>query len=123
LITSLYAQKSFRCFDCDNNIKLKISVEYLNDTPISVKYKGQTSSIPLKLIKGSQKTVTGYSTTEESYNEILNGQINGKYIFTHSGNWDYIVYIRKDDVKFNFTINLNESIKPSGDGYRETPCY
>jgi hypothetical protein len=123
LVTTLWAQRSYRCFDSDDNVKLKISVEYLNDLPISVKYKGQSASIPLSLIKGSQKTIEGFSTIEESFNEMLNGQINGKYIFTHSGIWDYIVYIRKDGAQFNFTINHDESLNPSGDGYREAPCY
>ena len=53
----------------------------------------------------------------------MNGQINGKYNFTHSGNYDYIEYIRKDGKKFKFTINLNNSLNPEGDGFRSTPCY
>ena len=119
----VYSQKSYRCFDCDNNEKLKISVEYLDDTPVFIKYKGQNSSIFLTLIKENKKSNKGYSATEESYNEIINGQYSGKYIFTHSGNWDYIVYKRKDGRQFKFTVNIDESLDPKGDGYRTTPCY
>jgi hypothetical protein len=117
-----YSQKTYRCFDCDDNAKLKISVEYNKfEKPISVKYRGQKASIGLVPIKGSTKYNQANST--EAFNEILDGQIIGKYVFTHSGNWDYIVYIRKDGKKFKFTINLDESLNQNNDGYRETPCY
>jgi len=122
-ILAFSQQKSFRCFECNNNVNLKISIEYVDDTPFSLKYKGQNSSIILKKIKGSLKTQNGTSGFTESYNEIVNGQSNGKYIFTHSGNYDYIKYIRKDGKKFDFTVNLDDSINPNGDGYRKTPCY
>lgn len=122
-ITGYSQQKTFRCFECDNNAKLKISVEYVDDNPISLKYKGQDSSIILKKIKGTIKSQKGYNNVSETYNEIVNGQSNGKYIFTHSGNYDYIKYIRKDGKKFDFTINLEESTNSSGDGYRTSACY
>ena len=122
LVTIAYSQKTYRCFECDDNIKLKISVEYnINETPISVKYNGQKQSIGLSPIKGGNKNYK--SNVVESYNEMLDGKINGKYVFTHSGNWDYIVYTRKDGKKFKFTINLEESLNQNNDGYRETPCY
>lgn len=116
-------EKSYKCFECDNNNELKISVEYVDDTPFFLKYKGQDSSIILKKIKGSLKTQNGTGNFTESYNEIVNGQSNGKYIFTHSGYYDYIEYFRKDGKKFNFTINLDDSVNPNGDGFRLTPCY
>lgn len=125
-LTSLVAlsqQKTFRCFDCDNNIKIKISVEYLEDIPISLKYKGQSSSITLKKIEGSLKFQNGYSQFTESYTEIVNGQTNGKYNFTHSGIYDYIEYIRRDGEKFKFTINLDDSLNSEGNGFRTTSCY
>jgi hypothetical protein len=123
-ILAFSQEKSFRCFECDNNVNLKISVEYVDETPVSLKYKGQNSSILLKKIKGSLKfQKKGYSSFTESYIEIVNGKPNGKYNFTHSGNWDYIQYIRKDGKKFDFTVNLDDSIDPNGDGYRLTPCY
>ena len=125
-LTSLVAlsqQKTFRCFDCDNNIKIKISVEYLGDKPISLKYKGQSSSITLKKIEGSLKFRDGYSVFTESYTEIVNGQTNGKYNFTHSGIYDYIEYIRRDGEKFKFTINLDDSLNSEGNGFRTTSCY
>ncbi len=116
-------EKTYKCFDCDDNNELKISVEYVDDTPFFLKYKGQDSSIILKKIKGSLKTQNGTGNFTESYNEIVNGQSNGKYIFTHSGYYDYIEYFRKDGKKFNFTINLDDSVNPNGDGFRLTPCY
>lgn len=116
-------EKSYKCFECDDNNELKISVEYVDDTPLSLKYKGQDSSIILKKIKGSLKTQNGTGNFTESYNEIVNGQPNGKYIFTHSGYYYYIEYFRKDGKKFNFTINLDDSVNPDGDGFRLTPCY
>ena len=124
-ILAFSQQKSYRCFECDNNVNHKISVEYVDETPFSLKYKGQNSSILLKKIKGSLKTQKGYSSYTESYIEIVDGQPNGngKYNFTHSGNYDYIQYIRKDGKKFDFTINLDDSTDPNGDGYRLTPCY
>ena len=122
-IPAFSQQKSYRCFECDNNVNLKISVEYVDETPFSLKYKGQNSSFLLKKIKGSLKTKKGYSSFTESYIEIVDGQPNGKYNFTHSGNYDYIQYIRKDGKKFDFTINLDDSTGPNGDGYRLIPCY
>lgn len=122
-ILAFSQEKSFRCFECDNNVNLKISVEYVDDTPFSLKYKGQNSSILLKKIKGSLKTQNRNGSFTESYNDIVNGQSNGKYNFTHSGNYDYIQYIRKDGKMYNFTVNLDDSINPNGDGYRITPCY
>ncbi len=120
--TIVYSQKNYRCFNCDDNTKLKISVEYNRyEKPISVKYKGQKTSIGLIPINGSAKY--NQSNSSEAFNEILNGQIIGKYVFTHSGNWDYIVYTRKDGKKFKFTINLEESLNQNSDGYREEPCY
>jgi hypothetical protein len=116
-------EKSFKCFVCDNNKELKISVEYADDTPISLKYEGQNSSIQIKKIKGSLKTQKGTGNFTESFDEIVNGQSSGKYIFTHSGYYDYIEYIRKDGKKFDFTINLDDSVNPNGDGFRTTPCY
>lgn len=120
--TITYSQKTYRCFECDDNAKLKISVEYnINEKPISVKYRGQKQSIGLAPIKRGNKNYQ--SNAVESYNEILDGKIIGKYVFTHSGNWDYIVYIRKDGKKFNFSVNLEESLNNNRDGYREKPCY
>ena len=122
-IIAFSQQISYRCFNCDNNIKLKISVKYVDATPFSLKYEGQDSSVSLQKIKGSFQTQNGYSSYTESYNEIVNGKSNGKYIFTHSGIYDYIQYIRKDGKKFKFTINLDDSINPNGDEYRITPCF
>ncbi len=123
LSNSLLGQQSFRCFSCDQKADIHISVEYKNEKPISIKYKNQPSNIPLVFIKGSTSFEEGYSTFSESFNELINGKINGKYIFTHSGNWDYIEYIRSDGYKPNFTIELEKSIDPERGSYRIHPCY
>lgn len=122
-ILAFSQQKSFRCFDSDNDVNLKISVAYNDDTPFSLKYINQKDSILLKRIKDSLKNQNGHSSYTESYYEIVNDQTLGKYIFTHSGNYDYIQYIRKDGKKFNFTVNLDDSVNPDGEGYRISPCY
>lgn len=122
-ILAFSQQKSFRCFDSDNDVNLKISVAYNDDTPYSLKYINQKDSILLKRIKDSLKNQNGHSAYTESYYEIVNDQTLGKYIFTHSGNYDYIQYIRKDGKKFNFTVNLDDSVNPDGEGYRISPCY
>jgi hypothetical protein len=122
-ILAFSQEKSFRCFECNKNVNLKISVEYVDDTPISLKYQDNSETILLQKIKGSLKKQNGESSFTESYNEIINGQTLGKYIFTHSGNYDYVQYTGKDGEKYDFTVNLDDSINPNGDGYRITPCY
>ena len=121
IIQSFQAQTTYRCFDCDNSTKLKLSVEYLDDVPDFVQYKGQTSSMKLIYIKGTRK-ISG-ATTTESYNEMFDGKVNGKYTFSHSGNMDYITYKRKDGKVFKFTVNIDDSLNETGDGYRTNPCY
>ena len=128
IIFSLFAelsfgQVSFKCFDSDSDPKLKMSVEYYRDQPIKIRYRGQSASMKLEQIKGSLTFEDGTATYSESFNEILEGKINGKYTFTHSGNWDYISYQRKDGRVFQFTINLENSLLPNSGGFRTTPCY
>lgn len=121
LIQSFQAQSTYRCFDADNSTKLKLSVEYIDDVPSFVQYKGQASVMKLTYIKGSKK-ISG-ATTTESFNEMYDGKVNGKYTFSHSGNFDYITYKRKDGKIFKFTVNIEDSINETGDGYRTSPCY
>ena len=115
-------QNTFRCFNQDNNNAIKLYVEYKDDEPVSLKYKGQNSNI-LLVKKGKAKLEDKTSTFSETYIEMINNQIQGKYIFTHSGNYDYITYIRKDGKKFKFTINIDDSLDPNGNGFRTTPCF
>lgn len=123
-VNYIFSQTDYHCFDADNNPNLKISVKYVNAVAVSVKYIGQKTAIPLVAIKSSQKlNVSGGSVPsyDESYSEKHNGKITGKYTFTHSGIWDYVTYKRNDGKVFNFTINLDDSIKE--DNYRSTPCF
>lgn len=118
-----FSQTDYRCFDADNNPNLKISVKYVNEIAVSVKYIGQNTAIPLVAIKSSKKINTsgGIPTSDDSYSEKNNGIITGKYTFTHSGIWDYVTYKRNDGKVFNFTINLDDTVI---DGkYRNTPCF
>ncbi len=119
----VFGQVSFKCFDSDTDSNLKISVEYSGGQPMKIQYRGQNNSMKLEQIKGSLTFEDGTATYSEAFNEILEGRINGKYTFTHSGNWDYISYQRKDGRVFRFTINLDESLLPNGGGFRSTPCY
>lgn len=117
------AQHFFICFTNDLNHKLALSVGFNAKTEkaVFVKYKGQADTIPLSYVKQIFPH-KGYATYETTYNEKYLGKQTGTYVFTHSGNWDYIKYIRKKDHKtFNFTIDLDTSME--GKGYRKTPCY
>lgn len=116
-----YAQTIYKCFDSDANKKLKISIKFVNDKAISVKYYGQKSAIPLVFEKEIYNKGTAYPTINEVYQEKYNGQITGKYKITHSGNWDYVEYTRKDGKIFKFTVNHDTSLVD--ENYRETPCF
>jgi hypothetical protein len=87
-----------------------------------VQYRGQAESIPLLKIDEDLQNEGAYPTTETTYQEILDGEVNGTYLLTHSGNWDYAQYTRGRDGKvFSFTIDHERSIQ---DGeYRTTACY
>lgn len=123
LRTNASAQKFFMCFTNDSNPKLALTVGFNAKTVRAsfVKYKGQDETIPLSYVK-QRIPNEGYATTETTYIEKYRGTQTGTYIFTHSGNWVYIKYIRKkDNKKFTFTIDNDLSVE---DGeYRTTPCY
>lgn len=117
------AQRFFMCFTNDSNPKLALMVGFDAKTEKAsfVKYKGQHEAIPLSYIK-KRIPNAGYATTETTYLEKYKGKQTGTYIFTHSGNWVYLKYIRKEDnKKFTFTINNDLSVE-NGE-YRTTPCY
>lgn len=117
------AQNFYMCFTNDTNPKLALSVTFnsTSEKATFIKYKGQKETMLLSYLKRSVPA-KGDAAYETTYSEKYHGKQTGTYIFTHSGNWDYIKYIRKKDGKiFNFTINLETSIKD--DGYRKTPCY
>ena len=117
------AQRYFMCFTSDSNPKLGLSVGFdaKTERAIFLKYKGQDETISLIYVK-QRFPNKGYATYETTYLEKYKGKTIGTYIFTHSGNWEYIKYIRKKDNKsFAFTINNELSIM-NGE-YRKTPCY
>jgi hypothetical protein len=81
----------------------------------TVSYKGQTESIEL-IFTEKEIIEAGRAPYIMKYNEIIDGQVNGQYEFTHSGNWDYAKYTRKDGKVFNFTFMAEKS-------YQEDPCF
>lgn len=115
------AQTFYKCFDSDAGSKMKITVKYVNETAVSVKYKGQKQAIPLNFVKQIINKDDSDSGLTSLYNEKYNGKITGKYLITHSGNYDYVEYQRKDGEVFNFTLNQNLSL--INNTYRKTPCY
>jgi hypothetical protein len=119
--TTVFAQKTFKCFTCDSKPNLQFSMCFENDKAIYVKYKGQDETMELLFLKtkNPKKEVATYI---ETYNEMYRGAVNGTYTITHSGNYDYVVYTRKKDgKKFEFTIDLDRSV--INEEYRKTPCY
>ncbi len=117
------AQNFFMCFTNDANPKMTLTVGFDTKTEKAsfVKYKGQGETIPLYYVR-QRFPHKGYATYETTYTEKYRGIQTGTYIFTHSGNYDYIKYIRKKDNKtFTFTVDLDLSIVD--EAYRKTPCY
>jgi len=112
----------YRCFVSDEIKELKLSVSFdTYDNALEVKYIGQTQGIPLTYL--DEVIITpSQPATKTIYKEIDMGEETGTYELTHSGNYDYIKYIRKKDGEvFNFTIDLELSVLDIG--YRSTPCY
>lgn len=107
------------CYLDDKTSSKKIWISFnQKEKAIRIKYKGQTDSIQLifereEYIKGgTHPTIINY------YSERYNGKTNGVYKLTHSGNWDYVEYIRgKDNKVFNFTIDHNAK------SYGKKPCF
>jgi len=117
-ISATAQKKYFLCFTENENSKLKLSIAYEKGKAVYVKYKGQDESMRLKYVK---ETYQGRNTMT-TYSEQYRGKVNGTYVITHSGNWDYVTYIRKrDNKKFEFTIDHESSIV--NEEYRRTPCY
>jgi hypothetical protein len=115
-----FSQNFYICFDNDKNSDFKLSVEYYDGTPTSIKNNTDNSSIKLEVIKGSYKEYEG-SSYSETYFEIINGVKNGRFTFTHSGIYDYIEYVDKNGKKSKFTINLEDTV--NDESYRQTPCF
>ena len=97
--------------------KIWISFDEKNQA-VEIKYKGQTDTMKLKFDKEAYIEGGTHPTIIKYYNEIYKGTINGQYKLTHSGNWDYVTYLRAEDGKeYNFTIDHNS------DPYGSKPCF
>ena len=115
------AETFYQCYDSDTNQNLKISVKFVNEKAVSVKYKGQKTAVPVVFKDKIFENGGAHPNITSIYLEKYNGKITGKYTFTHSGVWDYIEYQRNDGKRFKFTINLD--LSTAGNGYRTSPCY
>ena len=113
------------CYNGDNDSPLKISINFnKGGRALKILYKGQTEAITLEFIDEIMENEGAYPVTKTRYAELYEGKINGTYLLTHSGNWDYVEYVRGIDQKlYSFTIDHKLAINGSGDGYRDTPCY
>ncbi|HKK74830.1 MAG TPA: hypothetical protein VJ953_07160 [Saprospiraceae bacterium] len=111
------------CYEGGGDNKLGLSIAFSEDgTAIEVKYRGQSEAIELREIDEKMSTEGAYPVIETTYQEMVEGQVNGIYVLTHAGNWDYAQYIRgRDEKEFSFTIDHEQSIQ--NDTYRTTPCY
>ncbi len=110
-VTITYSQKTYKDFTSDYNPQLKIMVGYINDIPVSVKYKGNSTLITLVKINGSKKyteATNGSTIKKESFNERINGKTVGRYDFTNEGSGIYIMYTRKDGKKLGFSYSITE---------------
>lgn len=111
------------CYEGGENARLGLSIAFSDDgTALYAQYKGQGESIALKKMEETMSTEGAYPVIETTYQERIDGKINGIYVLTHSGNWDYARYIRgRDNKEFSFTINHDLSIQ--NHSYRQSPCY
>lgn len=111
------------CYKNDDKPSMQISIAFdVESNALFVKYKGQKDSIPLQNIKEDFQDSGAYPTITQFYDEIYNGEKNGTYELTHSGNWDYATYRNlKSDKVYKFTIDHDMSV--TGDSYRTTPCF
>ncbi|OEK08651.1 hypothetical protein A8C32_04165 [Flavivirga aquatica] len=107
------------CYKDDKKAERVIWISFTEKSrAIQVKYKGQNTAIDLVFVKEEFIKGGAHPTIITYYNEIHDGKLNGEYKLTHSGNWDYVKYIRgKDGKKFNFTIDHNSN------SYRKSSCF
>jgi hypothetical protein len=113
----------FICYEGDEESGLAISINFNKaGRALGVMYRGQTDLMRLAFVSETMETKGSYPTTKTTYNELYEGKVNGTYLLTHSGNWDYATYTRgRDGAEFTFTIDHDLSI--DGGGYRINPCY
>lgn len=111
--------KHYICYAMDNKTEVKIWIAFNQDNQATkIKYKGQNEFLHLEYIKEDYVEGEAYPTIKTYYNEILEGQINGTYILTHSGIWDYVEYTGVNDERtYTFTILHDEN------PYGQIPCF
>lgn len=81
-------QITYDCLYEETKPSLKLQVKKVNGNPVSVKYKGQKESIPLKYYE-RQFYSGGEGTT---YKEIYKGKEIGEYRFTFIRGRDVVYY-------------------------------
>lgn len=111
------------CYKVNKGESSGLMIAFTEDgKAIWAQYEGQGDIIELEFQAENMETGTAYPVTEGHYKEIIEGDVNGEYSLTHSGNYDYAEYTRAKDGKvFNFTIDFDATV--AGDGYSEIPCY
>ena len=116
---SSQAIKHYICYAMNEKPKVIIWIAFGKDNrAIKVKYKGQKDFLRLTYVKEDYIKGGAQPTIKEHYHELLNGNINGTYILTHSGIWDYVEYTGIESEKsFNFTILHEEN------PYGKSPCF
>lgn len=104
-------------YDSDNRSSKQLMIAFSqNGKALFAKYSGQLRQLALKFVKDESEG----RNIIEYYDEIVNGEVNGTYRLSHSGNWDNAEYtVKKTGKKFDFTINHEVTIVY--DRYRTEP--
>ena len=106
-------------YNSDDNTTTELMIAFTEDgKALYAKYYGQKRHIELRFAKDASEG----RNIVEFYDEIVNGEVNGNYKLSHSGNWDYAEYTNaKSGKKFGFTINHDVTIM--NDTYRTVPSF
>jgi len=111
--------KDYICYTRDDNANKLIWIQFGGKgVAEAIKYAGQSTSINLTLV--SREYIPGGTqpTIVDVYNEIYEGNVNGRYELRKSGNWYYATYIRgSDKEQFKFTIDH------TADNMTSQPCF
>lgn len=128
LVTKLYAQFTYLCFENDKNKKIKLWVSFdKNERASYVKYAGQTDSIKLVYSKIEKTENPGGIPSvywAETYLEKYQGKITGEYIFTNAGTYQLdITYLRKRDNKEFYFQVIEKEVDTVFGIHRQKPCF